>query len=176
MSSCWEHIKKESNKRGPGDQGEGEEIAKRAPATGPTHNGGAATIVVWREGWKGGGQGGVYFSRRPGFDIICDYYSLCGVSLAPVRGAERSYVLTHRASFIRARIALNCKSCVCFAARDERSRGARRTVHGNGARREEWSKTGEIFAYMHSESALSQVSVSRIGRSSQPGVSLWLRH
>jgi len=36
VSPCWEHIKKESNKSGPEDQG-GEEIAKGAPI-GPRHN------------------------------------------------------------------------------------------------------------------------------------------
>lgn len=41
MSPCREHIKKEGNKSGPGDQEEEEEeeIAKRAPMD-PTHNGG----------------------------------------------------------------------------------------------------------------------------------------
>lgn len=44
VSPSWEHIKKESNKSGLGDQEEGEEIAKTAPID-PTHNGGAATTV-----------------------------------------------------------------------------------------------------------------------------------
>lgn len=75
-----EHIKKESNKSGPGDQEEGKEIAKRGTDRDPTQQWGRLAKGETTQGW--------HRRQHPGPDIICDYYSLCGVSLALTRASR----------------------------------------------------------------------------------------
>lgn len=57
---------------------------------GPTHNRGAASR-------RGGRDDGIDYPQHLGSDIICDYYSLCGVSLSCAKSpAERRFLRTFR--------------------------------------------------------------------------------
>jgi len=94
----------------------------------------------------GGGKADADTSQRSGCDTICDYYSLCGVSLVLTRNSVReTFLRTHRidklqdsscAFHTRASAVLNCKSYV--APRREtkgEDRGMRDSVRRSEERR-----------------------------------------
>ena len=109
----------------------------------PTHNGSVATTVSQR-----GAAARLTQTLRSvqGCDTICDYYSLCGVSLVLTRNSVReTFLRTHRidklqdsscAFHTRASAVLNCKSYV--APRREtkgEDRGMRDSVRRSEERR-----------------------------------------
>lgn len=144
MSPWREHIKKESNKTRPEDQGEGEEIARRDRWV-------QRTIGAPQRGGRGDG---IDYPQHLGSDIICDYYSLCGVSLSCAKTpAKRRFLRTSRIDEPRVRLS-HARESRWIANRETEggSRDARR-VRRNSGRREEQPKTDGSFAYARYENA-----------------------
>lgn len=165
---------------------------------GPTHNGDAA----FRK--EAAGVAGIDYPQHLGSDIICDYYSLCGVSLSCAKTpAKRRFLRTCRIDEPRdASCAFHTRANRVelqivrpSAARDGGwDRGMRDVSVETAWRREERPKTDGSFAYARPNASpfrrcfiLDEFVLSRVPsplvplvryprRSSHRGVSLWLWH